>query len=46
MAKDPLPGSTSKGSNTTSSTEAEPVDFINNVDTTETRRADAHTLLP
>ena len=44
MAKDPLPGSTSKGSNKTSAAEAEPVDFINSVDTTATRRADAHPL--
>ncbi|MDJ0312019.1 DUF1801 domain-containing protein [Arthrobacter sp. H35-D1] len=44
MAKDPLPGSTSKGGNKTSAAEAEPVDFINSVDTTATRRADAHPL--
>lgn len=45
MVKDPLPHSTQKTSNKTVPTETDPVDFINNVDTSDGRRADAHTLL-
>ncbi len=45
MATSRNPGSTSKGGNKTAPTEVNPLHFINTVDTTETRRADAHTLL-